>query len=241
MYVSKLIGKIHMIKRKLTQRLKIKRFENGENKTIFDTVAIEQESILKIGARKVFHFLCTPDNLQALVIGFLFTQGMITNAAAIKKIKLSQNIVVVELHHKTSRLTIANNQQINPVQPEPALVFKVMRALQQKQKIFPLTGGSHAALIFDIHGKILSFAEDVARHNAIDKAIGKCLLNKKLSRAYGIALSSRVTFELVKKIARAKIKLIACVSAPSSLAIQTAKDCRITLCGFVRGERMNVY
>jgi len=236
-----MINKIYMIRNKLTQRLKIKRFEHGVNKVMFDTVAIEQEIILKIASHGIFRFLCTPADLKALVMGFLFTQGLIENTRTIKKIKFMRNFIEVELEKNQSarRSLLSKNETMECL--APALIFRLMSTLQKKQKIFPLTGGSHAALIFDIHGKILAFTEDVARHNAIDKAIGKCLINKKLLCAFGIALSSRVTFELIKKIARANIKLIACVSAPSSLAIQAAKDCGITLCGFVRGERMNVY
>lgn len=224
---------------KNTQRIKIKRIENGLSKTVFDTVAIEKEIILKIATRSEFRFLCTPNDLKALAIGFLFTQGMIKNIQDIKKLNCAKNYVAVELR-KNTKPQIAHPPK-KPFVFSAPLIFKLMADLQKKQKIFPLTGGSHAALIFNAKGQGIAFAEDVARHNAIDKAIGKCLLNKTINDAYGIILSSRVTFELVKKIAAANLKLIACVSAPSSLAIQTAKKFGITLCGFVRGEKSNVY
>lgn len=231
--------KTKMLKNTHIQRIKITRLENTANKTVFDFIAVEQEIILKVGASSTFRFLSTPIDLKALVTGFLFTQGIIANATAIKKIKLTPNFITVTLQKKTKPQAVNRRKKCSAFLP--VLIFKLMSALQKKQKIFPLTGGAHAALIFDARGKELAFAEDVARHNAIDKVIGKCLLNETLKDAFGIVLSSRVTLELVKKIARAKIQLIASVSAPSSLAVKAAKTSGITLCGFVRGTRMNVY
>ena len=103
------------------------------------------------------------------------------------------------------------------------------------------TGGTHAAGVFDTNGRTLSFAEDLGRHNAMDKAIGKCLLDGLLTDGCGISLSGRASFEMVSKAARAKLELVASVSAPSSLAIEAAERAGITLCGFVRSGCANVY
>jgi FdhD protein len=107
--------------------------------------------------------------------------------------------------------------------------------------LFEKTGGAHAAAIFDTAGSIMAFAEDIGRHSAFDKVIGKCLMAGLETKGCGVALSGRISLEMVTKAARAGIELIAAVSAPSSFAIEAAQRWNITLCGFVRSGRMNVY
>jgi len=113
--------------------------------------------------------------------------------------------------------------------------------MHSMQKLFETTGGAHAAGIFDKSGSIIAFAEDIGRHSAFDKAIGKCLIAELNTKRCGVVLSGRISLEMVSKAARAGIELIGAVSAPSSFAIEAAKKWNITLCGFVRPGRMNVY
>jgi FdhD protein len=117
----------------------------------------------------------------------------------------------------------------------------VVEVMRDRQTLFSQTGGTHAAAIFDSSGEILSFGEDIGRHNALDKAVGRCVLSGTLPTSCGVALSGRVSFELVAKAARAGIELMAAVSAPTSLAVTAAERARITLAAFVRGERATVY
>jgi FdhD protein len=109
------------------------------------------------------------------------------------------------------------------------------------QTTFALTGSSHAAALFDRDGAIVAFAEDIGRHNALDKAIGKCLLAGGAPRGYGVVLSGRVSLEMIAKAARAGIELVVAVSGVSSYAIAAARQWNITLCGFVRNGRVNIY
>ena len=117
----------------------------------------------------------------------------------------------------------------------------LMAAMQQHQSIFGITGGTHAALVFSGDQQILAAAEDLGRHNALDKVIGRCLLQQKRLSGCGVVLSSRLSFEMIAKAARAGFEVVAAVSAPSSLAIRMAERLGITLCGFVRGECTTVY
>lgn len=117
----------------------------------------------------------------------------------------------------------------------------LMEAMKQRQAIFSITGGAHAAMVFSADQQIQALAEDLGRHNALDKAIGKCLLQHKTLAGCGVMLSSRLSFEMIAKSARAGFELVAAVSAPSSLAIAMAERLGLTLCGFVRGDCATVY
>jgi FdhD protein len=116
-----------------------------------------------------------------------------------------------------------------------------MLTMRGRQAIFARTGGTHAAALFNAKGTLLALAEDLGRHNALDKVIGHCLLHNLPSAGCCVLLSGRVSLEMVTKSARAGIELVAAVSAPSSMAINAARLVGITLCGFVRGDRLTAF
>ncbi len=117
----------------------------------------------------------------------------------------------------------------------------LMQQMKEGQQIFQQTGGSHAAAIFSAEGSIFSVAEDLGRHNALDKVIGRHLLEQKSFRNCGVLMSSRLSLEMAVKAVRSGLEVIAAVSAPTSLAIDVADTFGVTLCGFVRGERATVF
>lgn len=125
---------------------------------------------------------------------------------------------------------------------EPAILRTLPERVREAQLAFAHTGGIHAAALFDESGKVLLVREDIGRHNALDKLIGAAFWQSWLPLSqYGIFLSGRIGVELVQKSWLAGIPFLAAVGAPSSLAVQMAQEARITLAGFVRDKRFNVY
>jgi FdhD protein len=124
----------------------------------------------------------------------------------------------------------------------PAAIAAMVPALRERQRTFELTGGLHAAGLFDGSGTLRLVREDVGRHNAVDKLVGHALLRGWLPlRASALLVSGRASFELVHKAVAAGIPLMAAVSAPSSLAVHVAHTFDLTLIGFLRGDAWNVY
>jgi len=227
-------------------------------------VAVEQPLTIMVDGGGSFTLLCTPSDLQALVMGFLLTEGLIDSpedcqtfsyrpeerVAAVRIEAPSRpparNLIVTSScglcgSRNIDRLLSGGPVVSNKLRLRPATLTEVVRAMHARQTVFTRTGGTHAAAVFDCDGRILSLAEDIGRHNAVDKAIGMCLLEGRSTASCALALSGRVSLELVSKAARAGIELLAAVSSPSSLAISAAERCGITLCAFVREQRATVY
>lgn len=220
--------------------------------------------------RSVAITMRTPGNDEELAAGFLFTEGIISSYSDIEKIALDKhNTVTVTLHDNVSprlesldrhsyvasscgvcgkrsiaavmeRAQYAIESEMTPI--SKTLIASLPTALRQAQHDFDTTGGIHASALFDCGGRLLELREDVGRHNALDKLIGARLAQNAIPlRNHILLLSGRASFELIQKSAHAGIPLVAAVGAPSSLAIDLAEKSGMTLIGFVRQQRFNVY
>jgi FdhD protein len=231
-----------------------------------DKVIIEQPVTIMIDKLGSFTVMATPSDIEALAVGFVYSEGLIDGIDDVIEVSTKPelpNVIGIRVHDPT-RISVRRNMIVAsscgmcgtrnidkmlsdmPVcdaslEIKSGVIIELTERLKSMQHIFQTTGGAHAAGIFDSSGKISAFAEDIGRHNALDKAIGKCLLGGLPMKSCAVALSGRVSLEMVTKTARAGIELIAAVSAPTSLAIEAAERWNITLCGFVRSDKLNVY
>lgn len=135
---------------------------------------------------------------------------------------------------------------VPPIAEGPSLPSSVVTSLPERlreaQGIFKSTGGLHAAALFDVTGKLLAIREDVGRHNAVDKLVGWAFLNGALPLHEKVVLvSGRSSYEILQKCLAAGVSIVCAISAPSSLAVALAREFGITLIGFLRGSRFNVY
>jgi len=231
-----------------------------------DNVVIEKPITIMIDKVGSFTVMATPSDIEALAVGFVYSEGLIDSIDDVVAVSTKPqllNVVGIQVHDPTkiavrrnmivaSSCGMCGTRNIEKMLAEmPAcgrslevgssLLVEVTEQLRSMQQIFQMTGGSHAAGIFNAAGKIIAFTEDLGRHNAFDKAIGKCLLDKLPTKGLAAALSGRISLEMVAKAAKAGLELIAAVSAPSSFAIEAAEQWNITLCGFVRPDKINIY
>jgi FdhD protein len=130
---------------------------------------------------------------------------------------------------------------VSPLTIAPAMVFALIDRLHELQTVFTATGGTHAVALASPDGQMFIHAEDVGRHNAMDKVIGRAVLTRQDLTGLVALLSGRISFEMALKCIRAGIPVLAAVSAPTSMALELARELDLTTVGFVRSQRLNIY
>ena len=212
----------------------------------------------------------TPGSDEELVIGFLFAEGIIGKKEDVLRWQqLSENLIQITLSpliklditdidrnfYTSSSCGVCGKKSLGkieqfscyfPKKASPIISIEKLLVLPQQllaaQSLFQLTGGIHAAGLFDTDGVLLFAREDVGRHNALDKLIGAAVQQALVPwRDVILVLSGRISFELVQKASMLGVPIIMAVGAPSSLAVDLAEDCGITLIGFAKADRCNIY
>ena len=246
------------------------KYENGKTTNIYDAVAQEEPLEIFINDQPCHIAMRLPGEEIPLTLGFLFTEGVIGSVEEVLTLShcndVSGNRINVQLKvsmdkglenffsRKTPSSTSCGTsgkdivtglsislpkipKTVNTTFPQLA---EFQGRLIKGQQIFQHTGGTHAAGIFDRYGTLLALSEDIGRHNALDKSIGKVLLARKAGEAKILILSSRLSYELVSKAARLNIEVVTGVSSATSLAVELAKNMEMTLIAFHRGQRGNI-
>ncbi|MGE5273613.1 MAG: formate dehydrogenase accessory sulfurtransferase FdhD [Verrucomicrobiota bacterium] len=228
-----------------------------------DLLAVEEPLEIRIGGHPVAVTMRTPGHDEELALGFCLSEGL-RPAAAHAAEDLAANTVEVDApdfdpdrlrrsFYTSSSCGVCGKGALEAVSVEAvrvdsqlavplALVESLPRRLKEKQAAFAASGGLHATGLFTADGELVCLREDVGRHNALDKVVGWAFTQDRLPLVENVlCVSGRLSFELVQKAAVAGCPVMVAVGAPSSLAVELAADRGITLCGFVRDGRANVY
>jgi FdhD protein len=227
-----------------------------------DRVAVEEPLEIRVGGVSLAVTMRTPGHDEELALGFLFGEGLIDGPrAAGRAADLAANVVEVagpltrdpkgRSFYTTSSCGVCGKGALEEVAihaPRLGDGPEVDRALladlpeRLAQPAFERSGGLHATGLFSADGDLLRVREDVGRHNALDKVVGRALLDGDVPLADRVlCVSGRLAFELVQKAAVAGCPILVGVGAPTSLAVELARDRRMTLCGFARDGKVNIY
>jgi FdhD protein len=231
-----------------------------------DRIVRETPLTMMVNGEEFATLVCSPIDLEELVIGFLASEGLIRSMEEIRELTLDRDkgYAYVELSHPPSRTAAAHSKRIvgsccgksrqfyfqsdartaktvmSRLQVTPAQCIRLMRKLQQASEAFHQTGGVHNAALCTPDQLLISYT-DIGRHNTLDRIYGHCLQHRISLSDKLITFSGRVSSEVLLKTAKIGIGILLSKSAPTDLALDLAEDLGITVCGFIRGEKMNVY
>ncbi len=208
-----------------------------------DIVIREYNFTIFINNENITTLLCSPNSLKSLAIGYLYSEGYINSISDIDKIEIDEerDRIYVDLHNMLKEKIPLQYERIegNP-KVEIEKIRELVDQFNKSSKLFTDTGGVHSCALCSLD-KIIIFKEDIGRHNAMDKVFGQALIEKIDMKDKVVLTSGRISTEILIKVARRKIPIIVSISATTNLAIDMAKKLNITLIGFVRGRRMNIY
>jgi FdhD protein len=247
----------------------IRRKRDGELEYLPDELTIEEPLEIRVGRKPIATTMRTPGHDEELAAGFLLSEGIVRDRDQIASVLVGgDNRVVVKFTdgaklklHSTKRFgtissscglcgktTIEAIRQNFPairstdIRIDIETILSLPGTLRNAQSDFARTGGIHAAGIFGMDGKLKIARENIGRHNAVDKAIGRAFLDELLPlERHLLLVSGRASFEIIQKALAAGIPIVAAVSAPSSLAVELARDSNQTLIGFLRPPSFNIY
>jgi len=247
---------------------RILRIDASGTTEVEDALAVEEPLEIRVNDKPVSVTLRTPGDDFDLAAGFLFTESILRDASDVESFRHwgSPNVVRVGLRegvrvdlarlqrnfYSASSCGVCGKASIDavrvhttpldaPLSVPREVIVSLPDQLRAQQKTFDATGAIHGAGLFSADGTLLRMREDVGRHNAVDKVIGSFFREGESLAGRILVVSGRASFEIVQKAIVARIPVLAAVGAPSTLAVELARELRLTLYGFVRGERFNQY
>lgn len=250
----------------IVKKYYISKYDKENIEKEVDTVIVEYLFTIFLDGEEYITLICTPESLEELAVGFLHSESIIEGLDDIENISIFEEKGYINIDLRSRELlnkkanvkrTITSgcgkgsiyyneidNLKLNPYSSNKELPFedisKIMSEFNKQSKLFKDTGGVHSVALSDFK-EIIYFEEDIGRHNALDKIIGKCLKNNVDVKDKAVLTSGRITSEIVLKCAKLNINYIVSRSAPTNVAIDLANIVNIKIIGFARGTRMNIY
>jgi len=250
-----------------TKKLRITRISSGKREQTEDLVVSEEPLTILLNGEKVITLLCTPRDQEYLALGFLLSEGLIREpkeVSGIDSLRKGEINVTANTKRKLpsdpshSRImtsgcakgvTFSRVEDLDPCQDllidlqvtlSASEIQELMHQFEKRSVLFRKTGGVHAAAVAS-RDQILVYFEDIGRHNAVDKVLGKCFREEISCRDKALLLSGRISSDVLMKAAKSGLSIIVSRSAPTALAVSGAEKLGMTLVGFARGSKMNVY
>jgi len=240
--------------------MELYRYGQGKATRMATAVPLESPLTIYVNGTELVTLLCTPVKLNCLVLGFLYSEGLISGPEDVLLLRVCDEEPVAEVRLKgewqppqrrvaTSGCGggVSFSESLKDIPPvdsdlkiEPERLLDLMQLLSREARLFRTSGGVHSSALSDGES-ILAMAEDIGRHNTVDKVLGECLLRKVPTRGRLLLTTGRLSSEMVLKAARAGTPLVASRNSPTSLAVTLAREVGITLVGYVRGGRLSVY
>ncbi len=249
----------------LHKSIEVLRWHKGSVRKVADEVVKESKLEVYLNGVHLVSLACSPAFRSELAVGYLLTEGYLSSREELGRVSVSREDGVVEItaevtecvdpdSEKRPKLIAAGGglgknwcreelegfQESNPFKFRPERLEGMMQELQEESKLFRETGGSHAAALADPEG-IEFFAEDIGRHNTLDKLVGRAFLERIGANDKAILLSGRLSSEMTVKAVNSRIAVLVSRSAPTDEAVKVARDNHLTLIGFLRDGRMTVY
>lgn len=247
------------------ERFSVLRVTEDGRSNIDQPVVREFPVTIILNNQEIVTLLCSPKELDYLAAGFLHSEGLLKSKDEVKNIAVDDQRGVVRLETVEGKeitqdtlfkriitsgcgkgasfyspADVASQKVDSQVEISAADVFALTKQFQGYSQIYAASHGVHSAALCDNKG-ILVFSEDIGRHNALDKIFGQCLLQDIPTNDRVVVTSGRISSEMVHKVAKRDIPILLSISAPTNLGVRLADELRITLIGFARGKRMNIY
>ena len=225
----------------LTEHIEISRYNDGEITVTQDTVIKEYNLHINIDDKSMHRISCTQTSLQELLIGYMLGKDLINDYSGIQEITIDedQNTAYVRTISRPNNIINKMNDKQHLRIPARHILDTVSQC-NKRSELFQSTGSVHYCALCSGSG-ILRFEEDISRHNALDKIIGYAALNQILPDTCYIISSGRISHDILKKIIKTALPLAVSISAATDAAVRLAKEHNVTLVGFARGKRMNIY